>query len=81
MASIAGICTTAAAQHVYQIRADSVRIYNVCDTAELIIENRTRGVSGSIKATGGRSSKRSAWYRWAAPGWPSPGRIRSTWRR
>lgn len=36
------------AQHVYQIRADSVRIYNVCDTAELIIENRTRGVSGFL---------------------------------
>lgn len=36
------------AQHVYQIRADSVRIYNVCDTAELIIENRTRGVNGFL---------------------------------
>lgn len=36
------------AQHVYQIRADSVRIYNVCDTAELIIENRTRGVAGYL---------------------------------
>ncbi|RPD38056.1 tail fiber domain-containing protein [Chitinophaga barathri] len=35
-------------QHVYQIRADSVRIYNVCDTAELIIENRTRGVAGYL---------------------------------
>jgi len=35
-------------QHVYQIRADSVRIYNVCDTAELIIENRTRGVAGFL---------------------------------
>ncbi|QEH43307.1 tail fiber domain-containing protein [Chitinophaga sp. XS-30] len=36
------------AQHIYQIRADSVRIYNVCDTAELIIENRTRGVNGFL---------------------------------
>lgn len=36
------------AQYVYQIRADSVRIYNVCDTAELIIENRTRGVEGFL---------------------------------
>jgi hypothetical protein len=42
------ITGTARAQHVYQIRADSVRIYNVCDTAELIIENRTRGVSGFL---------------------------------
>ncbi|RPD38055.1 hypothetical protein EG028_26955 [Chitinophaga barathri] len=40
--------TGAFAQHVYQIRADSVRIYNVCDTAELIIENRTRGVAGFL---------------------------------
>lgn len=38
----------AKSQHVYQIRADSVRIYNVCDTAELIIENRTRGVAGFL---------------------------------
>ncbi|SIN69261.1 tail fiber domain-containing protein [Chitinophaga niabensis] len=38
----------AQAQHIYQIRADSVRIYNVCDTAELIIENRTRGVAGFL---------------------------------
>lgn len=30
------------AQNVYQIRADSVRIYNTCDTAELILENRTQ---------------------------------------
>jgi hypothetical protein len=35
-------------QNVYQIRADSVRIYNVCDTAELILENRTQGVSGFL---------------------------------
>ncbi|MGE7777037.1 tail fiber domain-containing protein [Chitinophaga sp. NPDC101104] len=48
IALISGVVTTAHAQHVYQIRADSVRIYNVCDTAELIIENRTRGVSGYL---------------------------------
>lgn len=36
------------AQKVYQIRADSVRIYNVCDTAELILENRTSGVNGYL---------------------------------
>jgi hypothetical protein len=36
------------AQQVYQIRADSVRIYNVCDTAELIIENRTKDTLGFL---------------------------------
>lgn len=36
------------AQQVYQIRADSVRIYNVCDTAELILENRTSKVNGYL---------------------------------
>lgn len=36
------------AQKVYQIRADSVRIYNVCDTAELILENRTQKVDGFL---------------------------------
>ncbi|WP_423737733.1 tail fiber domain-containing protein [Chitinophaga caseinilytica] len=38
----------AKAQHVYSIRADSVRIYNVCDTAELILENKTQGVQGYL---------------------------------
>lgn len=36
------------AQKVYQIRADSVRIYNVCDTAELILENRTQNINGFL---------------------------------
>ncbi|WP_248277095.1 beta strand repeat-containing protein [Chitinophaga sp. Ak27] len=36
------------AQHVYQIKADSVRIYNTCDTAELILENRTQKVPGFL---------------------------------
>lgn len=36
------------AQNVYQIKADSVRIYNTCDTAELILENRTQNVSGFL---------------------------------
>ncbi|MFB6455590.1 tail fiber domain-containing protein [Chitinophaga sp. Hz27] len=40
--------SSAYAQKVYQIRADSVRIYNVCDTAELILENRTSGVNGYL---------------------------------
>lgn len=45
---VAGCCTTLHAQQVYQIRADSVRIYNVCDTAELIIENRTQHTNGFL---------------------------------
>lgn len=36
------------AQHVYPIRADSVRIYSNCDTAELIIENRTKDTLGFL---------------------------------
>jgi hypothetical protein len=35
-------------QNIYQIRADSVRIYNDCDTAELIIENHTQMVPGYL---------------------------------
>lgn len=53
LACVTGTISTVKAQHVYQIRADSVRIYNVCDTAELIIENRTRGVSGYLFNKGG----------------------------
>ncbi|MGO4289497.1 hypothetical protein [Chitinophaga sp. RAB17] len=36
------------AQTVYQIRADSVRIYSACDTAELIIENHTQDTLGVL---------------------------------
>lgn len=36
------------AQTVYQIRADSVRIYSACDTAELIIENHTQDTLGFL---------------------------------
>jgi hypothetical protein len=36
------------AQYTYQIQADSVRIYNTCDTAELIIENRTQDTLGFL---------------------------------
>lgn len=36
------------AQNVYQIRADSVRIYNTCDTAELILENHTQDTLGFL---------------------------------
>ncbi|MBC9929525.1 tail fiber domain-containing protein [Chitinophaga qingshengii] len=45
---LTGWTSTLCAQQIYQIRADSVRIYNVCDTAELIIENRTQGVNGFL---------------------------------
>lgn len=53
--SIAGlfISLTSFAQHIYQIRADSVRIFNICDTAELIIENHTQHVSGFLYNKGG----------------------------
>lgn len=37
-----------AQKHVYQIRADSVRIYSACDTAELIIENKTKDTLGFL---------------------------------
>ena len=38
----------ALAQHVYSIRADTVRIYNTCDTAELVLENRTKDTLGFL---------------------------------
>jgi len=34
--------------HIYQIRADTVRIYNTCDTAELVLENRTKDTLGFL---------------------------------
>ncbi|MBO9729198.1 MAG: tail fiber domain-containing protein [Chitinophaga sp.] len=42
------ISTVSYAQTVYQIRADSVRIYSGCDTAELIIENHTKDTLGFL---------------------------------
>src|SRR5690349_8666297 len=39
---------TLSAQHVYTIKADSVKITNSCDTAELIIENHTQNVPGFL---------------------------------
>lgn len=42
------ITTFSFAQRIYQIKADSVRIYNTCDTAELIIENRTQDTLGFL---------------------------------
>jgi hypothetical protein len=37
-----------AAQYVYTIKADSVKITNSCDTAELIVENHTQNVPGFL---------------------------------
>ena len=52
---LAGLLSSLAtfAQHIYQIRADSVRIFNICDTAELILENHTRQVKGFLYNKGG----------------------------
>jgi hypothetical protein len=36
------------AQYIYTIKADSVKITNSCDTAELIIENHTQNVYGFL---------------------------------
>lgn len=46
--TLLGISLFSYSQNVYQIRADSVRIYNTCDTAELILENRTQNVPGFL---------------------------------
>ena len=49
------------AQYVYTINADSVKITNHCDTAELIIENHTQNVPGFLYNKGrGRTEFRKA---------------------
>jgi len=49
------------AQYVYTIKADSVKITNSCDTAELIIENHTQDVCGFLFNKGkGRTEVRRA---------------------
>jgi len=49
------------AQYVYTIKADSVKITNSCDTAELIIENHTQNVPGFLYNKGrGRTEFRRA---------------------
>lgn len=49
------------AQYVYTIKADSVKITNSCDTAELIIENHTQNVPGFLFNKGrGRTEFRRA---------------------
>lgn len=42
------ISKTMSAQYVYTIKADSVKITNTCDTAELIIENHSQSVPGFL---------------------------------
>src|ERR1700754_2365766 len=57
------VCTTQAihAQYVYTIKADSVKITNTCDTAELIIENHTQTLPGFLYNKGrGRTEIRRA---------------------
>src|SRR6266702_2192195 len=49
------------AQYVYTINADSVKITNHCDTAELILENHTQNVPGFLFNKGrGRTEFRRA---------------------
>jgi hypothetical protein len=49
------------AQYVYTIKADTVKITNTCDTAELIIENHTQTVPGFLFNKGrGRTEFRRA---------------------
>lgn len=51
------------AQYVYTIKADSVKITNSCDTAELIIENHTQTVPGFLFNKGrGRTEFRRGLY-------------------
>jgi hypothetical protein len=52
------------AQYVYTIKADSVKITNTCDTAELIIENHTQTIPGFLYNKGrGRTEFRRGWLR------------------
>lgn len=52
------------AQYIYTIKADSVKITNSCDTAELIIENHTQTVPGFLYNKGrGRTEFRRGMIR------------------
>ncbi len=52
------------AQYVYTIKADSVKITNTCDTAELIIENHTQNVPGFLYNKGrGRTEFRKIYQK------------------
>jgi hypothetical protein len=56
-----GIGQVSFAQYIYTIKADSVKITNSCDTAELIIENHTQNVPGFLYNKGkGRTEFRRA---------------------
>lgn len=46
--SLTAITLHVHAQYVYPLKADSVNITNSCDSAELIIQNHTRGVPGGF---------------------------------
>src|ERR1044072_2177398 len=46
--ALLGLEQTLHAQYIYTIKADSVKITNSCDTAELIIENHTQDVCGFL---------------------------------
>lgn len=45
---LATCCFGQKVPQVYQIRADSVHIYSTCDTAELVLENRTKDTLGFL---------------------------------
>ncbi|WP_205511905.1 hypothetical protein [Longitalea arenae] len=45
---LVGVAQSLCAQYVYTIKADSVKITNTCDTAELIIENHSQDVPGFL---------------------------------
>jgi hypothetical protein len=63
---------TSFAQHIYQINADSVRIYNSCDTAELILENHTQDTLGFLYNKGkGRTEFRRLQLSTPGPGFLS----------
>jgi hypothetical protein len=52
------------AQYIYTIRADSVKITNSCDTAELIIENHTQNIPGFLFNKGkGRTEFRQGLFK------------------
>lgn len=58
---LSAITLTSAAQYVYTIKADSVKITSNCDTAEFILENRTRHIKGFLYNKGnGRTEFRKA---------------------
>ncbi|MFT3935479.1 MAG: tail fiber domain-containing protein [Chitinophagaceae bacterium] len=43
-----------AQQKTYQIKADTVRVFNNCDTAELVLENRTKGILNGVLTNKGK---------------------------